>query len=168
MKQEVHGSHRSSEKQIQSINKFWKLWLYHNIDKEKKTTISFLRSECFLSEQTWIPFTHGKASSLVAIGLCHSWEDFKISSMYFFYFVIIFPWKRAWTYISPKCSLCQGGLVLEKRIKMGKVYNNNNTNHRQISIRKAHLSLWFRWAKNCKRLKSQFLYHIPVWKTNHF
>ena len=48
-----------------------------------------------------------------------------------------------------------GPVVLEKKMKMWKVYNNDNANDNkdandnngQILIRKAHLSLWLRWAK---------------------
>ena len=41
MKQEAHGPHRSPEKTVQ-INKH--IWLYHNVDKEKKKKIiNFMR-----------------------------------------------------------------------------------------------------------------------------
>ena len=60
-------------------------------------------------------------------------ENFSISSMYFNYFVIIFPWKRAgplfeqtWIPFTQGCSVpCLieiGPVVLEKKMKMGKVY----------------------------------------------
>ena len=40
-KQEAHGPHRSPEKTVQ-INKH--IWLYHNVDKEKKKNIiNFMR-----------------------------------------------------------------------------------------------------------------------------
>ena len=42
-----------------------------------------------------------------------------------------------------------GPVVLEKKMKMCKVYNNNN-NYRKILIIKAHLSFRLRWANNLK------------------
>ena len=56
-----------------------------------------------------------------------SWEeDISISSMYFRYFVNIFPWKRAWIPITQGCfvpSLVEiGPMALEKKMKMWKVY----------------------------------------------
>ena len=69
-----------------------------------------------------------------------SWEeDFLILSMYFRYFVIISAWKRTWssfvqtwipsTYGCFVPSLIEiGPLVLEKKVKMWKVYNNHDNN----------------------------------------
>ena len=82
--------------------------------------------------------------------------------MYFCYFTIISPWKRAgsfiWTNLNPLHPGCFvpslveiDTVVLEKKMKMWKVYNNDNNNiDRQQTnlIRKAHLSLRLRWAKN--------------------
>ena len=52
-------------------------------------------------EQTWIPFTQGcTVPNLVEIGLVVlGIEDFLILSMYFGYFAIISPWKRAGPFI---------------------------------------------------------------------
>ena len=90
----------------------------------------------------WIPFTHGCfVLSLVEIGpvVLEIRDFFFISSMYFRWFVIIFPWKRArWSpsfeqtwipftqgFFVP--SLFEiGPVVLEKKIKMWKVYDNDD------------------------------------------
>ena len=50
-----------------------------------------------------------------------------------------------------------GPVALEKRKKMWKVYNHDN-HDRKIVIRKALLSLWLKWAKNCE---SNSLYIPP-------
>ena len=86
--------------------------------------------------------------------------------MYFRYFVIISLWKRAGTFIWKTwisftlwCfvpSLVQiGPVVLEKKMKIWKVYDNNDNNdnddHWQTVIRKAHLSLRLREDKNRQR-----------------
>ena len=79
------------------------------------------------------------------------------------YFVIISPLEKGVVFhlitfksSSPKDALCQVWLklVLEKKMKMWKVYDNNDNDNGQILIRKAHLSFRLRWAKNnSKRLK---------------
>ena len=129
-------------------------------------------------------------------------EDFFfISPMYFCYFIILFPWKRAgpfiWTNLNPLHlrMLCAkfgwnwptgseeedffnfvnvfsqfhnylplekgGALYLNKLespspkdalcqvwLKLAQVYDDDdNDGNGQILIRKAHLSLWLRWAK---------------------
>ena len=69
--------------------------------------------------------------------------------MYFRYFVIIYPWKRVgpsfiWrnlrVLITQECfvpSLVEIGLViLEKKIKIWKVYNNADNDNDQIVIKK--------------------------------
>ena len=64
-------------------------------------------------------------------------EDFLISSMYFRYFLIISPWKRAgpfiWTNLIPFTQECFvpslveiGPVVLEKKMKMWKVYRQTD------------------------------------------
>ena len=81
-------------------------------------------------------------------------EDFLISSMYFRFFVIISPWKRAWPIIrtnwnsfAQECFVPSfveiGSVVLAKKRKMWKVYRRSN--ERQ-ALRKAHLSFQIRWA----------------------
>ena len=52
------------------MSQFAKLWLYHNIDKErKKNIISYFRIECFFIVKNWITSTHGWfAPSLLEIG----------------------------------------------------------------------------------------------------
>ena len=53
-------------------------------------------------EQTWIPFTNIR---MLCAKFCWNWpggsgeEDFKISTRYFPYSVIISPWKRVWPFI---------------------------------------------------------------------
>ena len=78
-------------------------------------------------EQTWIPFIQGCfVPSLVDIGPIDS-------SMYFRYFVIISPSKRAgpfvWTNLNPlypKSLVEIGPVVLEKRMKLWKVYKQTD------------------------------------------
>ena len=83
----------------------------------------------------------------------------KISSMYYCYFVIISPWKREgpflWRNTNPHHprmflpSLVEiGPVVLEKKIKMWKIYDKDDNDHEQETIftRKAHLSLSLRWS----------------------
>ena len=107
-------------------------------------------------EQTLISFTQGCfVPSLVEIGPLVL--DFQNSFMYFRYFVIFSPWKRAWPFIwtnspSPKDALCQVWLKLtqgfrRRRRKCEKFSTTTTTDSGQIVIRKAHLSLWLRWAK---------------------
>ena len=107
------------------------------------------------------PLTQGCfVPSLVEIGAVVLEEKIlKHSSMYFRYFVIFSPWKRAWSFTSfwkskfplPKDALCRIWLklvqyvVLEKKMKMWEVYRH--TDGGQQAIRKAHLSIRFRWAK---------------------
>ena len=46
---------------------------------------------------------------------CGSWEkDFKILSMYFCYFVIISPWKRAWPFIWTNLNPLNPGMLCTK------------------------------------------------------
>ena len=86
--------------------------------------------------------------------------------MYFCYFIIISPWKRLWPFIwtnlhplHPRM-LCAklveiGSVVLEKKLKMWKIYDNNDYDgHWQIVIRKSHFSLWLRWAKKMSQGES--------------
>ena len=83
--------------------------------------------------------------------------------MYFHYFVIISPlgkrwvpsYEQNWIPFNQGCfvpSLVEiGPVVLEKNLKMWKVYDKNDDNDNddgQIFIRKAQLSLQLRWAKN--------------------
>ena len=78
--------------------------------------------------------------------------------MYFRNFVIISTWNgrgpsfaQTWIPFTQGCfapSLVEtGSVVLEKKMKMWKVYNDDNDSDGQILIRKAHLSLLQRWAK---------------------
>ena len=65
-----------------------------------------------------------------------SGEDFLISSMYFCYFVIIYPWKRAGPFIRrnlnplhPRMHCAKfeiGPVFLEKKSKIGKVYRRTD------------------------------------------
>ena len=98
-KQEAHGPHRSPEKTVQ-INK--QIWLYHNVDLEKKINIiRLMRIYWFFNWRNWIPIIHGY--------LCQDWLKlaqwfwrrgfFLILSIYFRYFVIISPWKKEESFI---------------------------------------------------------------------
>ena len=110
-------------------------------------------------EQAWIPFIRGcSVQNLFEIGLVQFWRRrfFK-----FCQFVIISPWKRAgpsfeltWIFFTQGCfvpSLVEiGPVVLEKKMKMWKFYDNakgGNDSIGKIVIRRAHLSLQLRWAK---------------------
>ena len=103
---------------------------------------------------------------------------FLISSMYFSYFIIISPWKRARAlhlnkleFPSPKDTLCQVWLKLtqwfwRKRWKCEKFTTTSTstsitTDNGQILIRKAHLSFWCRWVKKIWS-KSKFEVDRPV------
>ena len=116
-------------------------------------------------EQTWIPFTQGCiVPSLVEIGqVVLEKKIFKNFVNVFYYFIIISPWKRGRPFICRNLNflhskmLCakfgwNGSVVLEKKVKSLQVYNNNNNNnndrHQTNLIRKTHLSLPLRWAKN--------------------
>ena len=98
-------------------------------------------------------------------------EDFLILSIYFRYFVIISHWtlgkgRVLWTPLSQECfvpSLVEiGPVVLKKKMKMWKVYDNANNDNGQILIRKAHLSLWFRWANLYPRMfYAKFCWNWP-------
>ena len=102
-KQEAHGPHRSPEKTVQIIKQ---IWLYHNVDSEnkEKTLWEFIGSSF---EQTWIPFTQGSfVPRLVEIGpVILEKNILKFLKVYFHYFIIISPWKRAthfiWTNLYP-------------------------------------------------------------------
>ena len=94
--------------------------------------------------QTWIPFTQGCfVPSLVEIGpMVLKKKIFLISSMHFRYFVIIplGKWRgpsfeQTWIPFTQGCfvpSLVEiGPVVLDKKMKMWKVYDNDNNNDRQ-------------------------------------
>ena len=97
-------------------------------------------------------------------------EDFKNSSMYFRYFVIISPWKRTgpfiWTNWIPFTQVCFvlslveiGPMVLEKKKKIWKVFNdddNNDDGQRTNCDPKSTVSLWLIWANRRIRLH----YHL--------
>ena len=80
-------------------------------------------------------------------------------SMYICFFVLIFSLKRTgaliWNLNSlhPRMLVEIGPVVLEKKMKLWKVYDNANDDanynegQRTILLRKAHLSLRLRWAK---------------------
>ena len=65
-KQEAHGPQCSPEKTVQ-INKH--IWLYHNVDYEKKKNIIIFMRIKWVFEQNLIPFTQGcLVSNLAEIG----------------------------------------------------------------------------------------------------
>ena len=114
--------------------------------------------------------------SLVEIGpLVLEEKILKHLSVYFRYFVIFSPWKRTWSFTSiwkskfplPKDALCQIWLklaqyvVLEKKIKMWKACKH--TDGGQQAIRKAHLSIQFRWATKTTLLSWQnYVQNFPI------
>ena len=100
-------------------------------------------------------------------------EDFKISSMYFRYLVIISPWKRAepfiWMNLNPFSQGCFvpslveiAPVALEKKMKCESLRTDNG----QTLFRKAYLSLRLRWAKKkticlaCGDTRSK----VPCWR----
>ena len=101
-------------------------------------------------------------------------EDFLISSMYFYYFVIISPWKRAgpfiWTNLNPLhprmlcAKFCWNwpSSSGEEDENVKSLQTDRQTDRRQTDdgrqvIRKAHLSFQLRWAKNTAFMLSSFL-----------
>ena len=96
--------------------------------------------------------------------LCHVWwnwptgsveEDFKILSMYFRYFDINSPWKRAWPFIwtnlnsiHPRmhcAKFCWNWPFSSREEKMWKV---DGDGQRTNCDQKSPLEPWLRWAKN--------------------
>ena len=101
LKQEAHGPHRSPEKTVQ-INK------HTLIKRRKKNIIDFRRIYCRFFIWTNLNPFHPRCfvPSLVEIGsVVLEKKIISISSIYFHYFVIISPWKRAgpifWTNLNP-------------------------------------------------------------------
>lgn len=97
-----------------------------------------------------------------------SGEDFENIQPYLYSFLIL---KRIWPFfwtnlkaLPPRMLCAKFGfgcpVILEKKIKIWKVYDDNN---RQICIRKAHKCLWLRWAKK----RTFFLFILPK-KKSHF
>ena len=91
--------------------------------------ISSWKGHCPSFEQNWIPFTQGcLVLSLVDIGsVVFEKKIFKISSIYFRYFLIISPWKRAGALHLkklepplPKDALCQVWLNLAQWFRRGR------------------------------------------------
>ena len=78
-------------KQFNSIN----IYMIIIMLLERRKKLLFTSWELYGSsfEQTWIPFTQ---ECFVPNG---SGEDFKISSMYYCYFIIISPWKRVGSFV---------------------------------------------------------------------
>ena len=105
--------------------------------------------------RTWIPFTKRCiVLSLVEIApAVLEKKIFQILLMHFRYFVIISPWKTTgpfiWTELTSLCPrmLCDKfgwnwrAVVLEKRMKMWKVYDDENNDNGQILLDK------LTWAK---------------------
>ena len=109
------------------INQFIcsKLWLYHNVDLERKKIISFLITEWSLFVKLWVPFTTD-ALCQVLLKLAH-WF-----------------WRRRW-----KC----------EKFTTTTTTTTTMTDNGQILIRKVHLSLWLRCAKN----KDRLIVHFQCW-----
>ena len=118
----------------------------------------------FSFEESWIPLTKGCfVLRLVEIGSVVLEKKIFNFNMFFYYFVIISPWKRGGALHlnklespSPKDALCQVWLKLaqwfwRRRWKCEKftttTTTTTTTDNGQILIRKAHLSFRLRWAK---------------------
>ena len=161
MKQEVHGPHRSPEKTVQ-INKH--IWLYHNVDEEKKKTLLTL----------WdllVPQLNKLESPSSKSVLCQVW--LKLTRWFwrrgFFNFVNVFSLFHNYLLLekggtlhlnklaspSPKDALYQVWLKLAqwfwrrswKCEMFTTTTTRTTTDNGQIFIRKAHSSLRLRWAK---------------------
>ena len=91
-----HIAHLS--KQFKSINDYD--YIITLIRRTKKTINFFLRIDWFLIWTNLNPLKPKGALCQVWLKLAQwFWRRFQISSMYFRYFVIISPWKRAWSFI---------------------------------------------------------------------
>ena len=92
-----------------------------------------------------------------------SGEDFLISINVFLLFCNYLPFEKGTAlYLIKFLNLCTQGwfvqssveigpMVLGKKMKMWKVYDNTTTDSGQISIRKAYTSLRLTWAKNSQK-----------------
>ena len=101
-----------------------------------------------------------------------SGEDFQILSMYFRHFVIISPWKKVGPFISTNFSPYHSKILGQVWLKLAQwlwrrrwkcekfmttMTTMTTTDNGQILIRKSHLSLRLRWAKN---MESTFYMYI--------
>ena len=114
--QEAFGPHRSPVKPVKiNININSKLWLYHSDDVKRR------KNNHLLFIITW-SFLQNLESLSPKTALC----QFYISSMYFCCFVIIFPLKRAMSFIrtnlNPLCLLEIGPYILDKIFKISSMY----------------------------------------------
>ena len=148
--------------QFKSMNTYDYMYNITLIKIWKEPLSTFWESNASSFEQTWIPF-HPKmlCAKLGWVGkVVWRWRFFKTSSMYFRYFVIISPWKRTGPLFEQICNpIIQGcfvpilveigPVVLEKKMKMGKVYDNDaNDDGLRIKFdQKSSLELRLRWAK---------------------
>ena len=124
----------------------WPIWKYINNNKWPMGHIA-------KTEQTWIPFTN----SAVEIGPLFLEKKFLNFVNVFLLFLYHLPFRKkvapsfeeTWIPFTQGCFVPSfveiGPVVLEKKMKMWKVYRR--TDGRQV-IRKAHLSFQPRWAKN--------------------
>ena len=108
-KQEVHGVHHSHEKVTSNKHICPKLWLYHNLDHEKKSLSPFWELNVTLFEKKTPLHTPSLKDANNCTRFVWNWpsssgegELFKILSMYFCFFIIISPWKRAWPFVWTK------------------------------------------------------------------
>ena len=74
----------------------WKLWLYHNVDLERRKPINQMVLICKSLNLFHPRILYAKFGWNLPSG---SGKDFQILSMYFHYFVIFSPWKRTWPFI---------------------------------------------------------------------
>ena len=132
-------------KQFKSLNKYD--YIITLIQRIKKKLNENLLVHSF--EQTWIPFTQGCfVPRLVEIGPVVLENILKFRKVYFHYFIIISPWKRAgpfiWTNLNP---LHPRMLCAKFGIQKDRQTDGWTDRRRTTVIRKAHLSFQFRWAK---------------------
>ena len=145
----------------------------NTITLREKVIFSILRNKYINTE---VPFTKGWfVTKLVKIApVILEKKCFLISLKYFHYFVMIFPWKRAWPIIwtnliplyprvlSAKFSW-NGPVVLEKKVKMWKDSNDEDGQRTNLNL-KTHLSLQLRWAKNGDLIVENTLEkQLPIW-----
>ena len=96
-------------------------------------------------------------------------EDFLISSIYFCYFVIFYPWKRAGPFIWTNLYALHPNMLCAKfgwNWPGGSGEEDENVKTRtddgQQPIKKAHLSFQLRWAKNILCLRWYDFYQIGI------
>ena len=109
----------------------------------------------------WILFTQG----WFVLGLLEIDSTLlEKKTIYFYYFPIISPWDRAWSFIWTyfytlyqwilRAKFGWNGIVVLEKIKMWKVYRHTDerTDDGRQAIRKAHLNFHVTWDKKRNKL----------------